>query len=755
VLVLLGVLAAPAVAWAQPPGVVAENTVDGRARLVVTGTGPIAVTVDGQPQPITTTPLVSDGSAMTLVVDTSADGGAGLAPGLGGLVDFALAAPPTTRTALVTDTTPPAVVAALQSGPAGVLTGLSGITPRGERQTVAALDLAVAQLPPEPDSPRLVVLYTSGAGTAVAADDLAARLRADGVVLAVVTTADDGYWGAVAAGTGGVAVAARPAGVVDAFGQVATALRTRSLVTLPAPERSPTAAVVRVGAQPVDTVLPSAAQRVSPVVVGAGVVLGVVVLMLAVAALAGLWRRLRQVRHAHEWAAPQAARGRRRRRLRRVGNIPDLDAAPTVARGRVRAAIDYALAMGEPVVVRPADGRAGVGVTTEMVEFAHHYREAYDVVWWIAARDPQLVGDQMARLAEALGVAAPADPADKAAAAALAALRQGRRWLLIFDDAGSRHDLARFLPDGAGHVLVGATDPGWAARSVAVPPFTRAESITLLQARTDGLTATDADRVAAALCDVPLDVAMAGATLAATGMSVDAYLAAVAEHVSAAWAVAFDRLADDDPPALALLTFVAWLGPEPTPTDLLAGAADHLPAPLATSDPGQLSATLGRRGLARFDGKSLQLHPVPAAHLVRRTAEERPDGAGWATWVVRLLRAAVPPDPDDPASWPTWRRLLPHVLAATDPGRPLDDVAVEVGWLLHQAAGFLRARGEQESARALLEDAHDLYRRRLGPDHPETRAAARGLADNLRALGRHDQARRVPQDARADDAPSG
>ena len=89
---------------------------------------------------------------------------------------------------------------------------------------------------------------------------------------------------------------------------------------------------------------------------------------------------------------------------------------------------------------------------------------------------------------------------------------------------------------------------------------------------------------------------------------------------------------------------------------------------------------------------------------------------------------------------------MPHVLAATDPSRPLDDVAVEVGWLLHQAAGFLRARGEQESARALLEDAHDLYRRRLGPDHPETRTAAHALADNLRALGHPDQAQRLLED---------
>ena len=219
--------------------------------------------------------------------------------------------------------------------------------------------------------------------------------------------------------------------------------------------------------------------------------------------------------------------------------------------------------------------------------------------------------------------------------------------------------------------------------------------------------------------------------------------------------VAFDRLAADEPPALALLTLFAWLGPEPVPQDLLAEHPDQLPPALAGHDLSQLTATLARRGLIRVDEQGVQLHRVPAAHLVRRTADERPGGAGWATWAVRLLHAAVPPDPTDPTSWPAWRRLIPHVLAATDPGRPLDDVAVEVGGLLHQAAVFLQARGEQESARALLEDAHDLYRRKLGRDHAQTRSAARALADNLRALGHPDHARRVLEDARADGAEPG
>jgi hypothetical protein len=121
----------------------------------------------------------------------------------------------------------------------------------------------------------------------------------------------------------------------------------------------------------------------------------------------------------------------------------------------------------------------------------------------------------------------------------------------------------------------------------------------------------------------------------------------------------------------------------------------------------------------------------------------RGENGGRAAAAVRLLRATAPANPDSP----TWRTLLPHVLVATDPARRLDDVVLEVGWLLHSAGTYLWARGEPQAARALFEDAHGLYRRRLGPDHPDTLAAARTLADDLEALGDHEHARRVRQDA--------
>jgi hypothetical protein len=49
--------------------------------------------------------------------------------------------------------------------------------------------------------------------------------------------------------------------------------------------------------------------------------------------------------------------------------------------------------------------------------------------------------------------------------------------------------------------------------------------------------------------------------------------------VAAAWSIGFDGLRASHPTALDLLTLLAWLGPEPVPTNLLVcGEADRLEA---------------------------------------------------------------------------------------------------------------------------------------------------------------------------------
>ena len=106
------------------------------------------------------------------------------------------------------------------------------------------------------------------------------------------------------------------------------------------------------------------------------------------------------------------------------------------------------LQAGRRALLCPTVGRAGTGATTAMVEFAHRHSDDYDLVWWIRATDPELVPDQLAALAETLGVAGTDDDAETAAARALRALRQRDRCLIVFDDAASRPRLTRCFPPG-------------------------------------------------------------------------------------------------------------------------------------------------------------------------------------------------------------------------------------------------------------------------------------------------------------------
>ena len=99
-----------------------------------------------------------------------------------------------------------------------------------------------------------------------------------------------------------------------------------------------------------------------------------------------------------------------------------------------------------------------------------------------------------------------------------------------------------------------------------------------------------------------------------------------------------------------------------------------------------------------------------------------------------------------PPIWPVWRQLLPHVLVATDSHRTLTGVEEDIGWLLHHAASYLRARGEAALARPLLERAWDLRRSLLGEDHPDALESAAGLVPVLWEVGQYERARELGED---------
>jgi len=332
-------------------------------------------------------------------------------------------------------------------------------------------------------------------------------------------------------------------------------------------------------------------------------------------------------------------------------------------------------------VVRVVTGMAGIGKTTIALEYAHHRSAEFDIAWWIHAEDPESILEQLAELAHIICPEPPPE-ARSAVARLFAELNRRRRWLIVFDSVESPRDLKEMMPTGSGQVLITSRNPSWhnEARPVRMDGFARVESVALLCGRVPGLSAGDADRVAEALGDLPLAVDQAASLLADTHFDAEDYLRLLKEKTSqilghdsvgaypltlaASWEVAFDRLADDDPVALDLLTLTAWCEPDPLPLDVAAEYPETFPDDLRTlvMDEVALAGCVGlltNRSMAELNGRSLSMHRVPAALLRGRTelSADAVEG-GWQRVQQRLLGRVLPEEAwRSSAMWPQHLHL--------------------------------------------------------------------------------------------------
>ncbi len=248
-------LPAPAVAAEVPLPVAAVLSGGGQTSLVVdlgaagrSGRRSVVVTRDGVAERAELIPVMSDGLAVALVVDTSADGARTLPSWLSAAARFILEAPATARCVVISAGAPASVTEPLP-GPAAAVRVLDEVRATGGgRDTAAALDLAVRQFPGTEAGRRVVVLYTTGADAGgESAEALGARLRAAGTILVVVGSADTGrFWPDAAAATGGFFAPAADPVVVPALDQVETTLRGRYLVRFPTPPVLPARVSVRI-----------------------------------------------------------------------------------------------------------------------------------------------------------------------------------------------------------------------------------------------------------------------------------------------------------------------------------------------------------------------------------------------------------------------------------------------------------------------------------------------------------------------------
>ncbi|WP_031063787.1 FxSxx-COOH system tetratricopeptide repeat protein [Streptomyces sp. NRRL WC-3742] len=404
--------------------------------------------------------------------------------------------------------------------------------------------------------------------------------------------------------------------------------------------------------------------------------------------------------------------------------------ASFIGRGRVLELLRNRFT-GGPAAVRSQVlyGLGGAGKSEIAGEYAHRFKAAYDVVWWVPAEDPANIPAELAKLAPRLGVPGSDDVAHTAAAV-LDALRRGQphsRWLLVFDNASTPEELAPWLPAGAsgGHVLITSRNQGWSKHAglVEVDVFLREESVRLLRRFNHGLSAEDAEQIASRLGDLPLAVGQAAVWLQETPMRIADYLgeldraltemlertalhAADYPHSAAATLrISVEELRRMNAPAAQILEICAFLGPDAIPMRLLYSRAVvralKLP-PRAPRDKlaiGELLRAINRFGLARTDqgSETITVHRLVQAVLRDQVGDARQ--AELREVVHAALAAANPGDPDVPTYWAEYSELLPHLW----PSGAVDSADEDVRQWIIDSVRYQWKRSLHEAGRELAE----------------------------------------------------
>ncbi|MGW2786651.1 FxSxx-COOH system tetratricopeptide repeat protein [Streptomyces populi] len=436
--------------------------------------------------------------------------------------------------------------------------------------------------------------------------------------------------------------------------------------------------------------------------------------------------------------------------------------AQFVGRSQTLDQLDAALSTPGAVLVH---GLGGIGKSTLAAHWAATRPHGCAPVRWITADSPAGIQQGLAGLATALQPAlAQALPAEELTEYGLQWLASHTGWLLVLDNVNDPADVSRLIAraHGGRFLITSRLTTAWSnAATVRLDVLDETESLALLTRITTTAGPRDLDG-AADLCTelghLPLAIDQAAAYLAQNPLTTPrTYLDLLAQHPTAMqgqggattpaqrtiariWDITLDQIATRQPAAADLLRTLAWYAPEDIPTALADGSTDP-PAlnqaiglltayNMITPDPSASALAVHRlvQAIAR----------TPDAHDPHRTREHIDHAYEQAT---SNLCNALPLTLYDPATWPTWRTLLPHIDALADHTAPDTDTS-RTAFLLDEAGQFLAGQGLPARGIVHLQRALTAYERMLGEDHPDTLVSRSNLAAAYDQVG--DLARAIP-----------
>jgi tetratricopeptide (TPR) repeat protein len=425
-------------------------------------------------------------------------------------------------------------------------------------------------------------------------------------------------------------------------------------------------------------------------------------------------------------------------------------------------------------------GMSGVGKTQIAAEYIYRFQAAYDVVWWVPADQRGTLRQRLAELASALGIVTGPEYGERIRVVR-DALRRGRphsRWLLILDSADEPDLIADLLPSGTGHVLITSQNREWTEYNTArieIPVYTRQESIAFIRRRATRLDEESANLLAEALEDLPLLLDQTAGWLNDSTMSVEEYVelletesdVEVGLRVAAdfpmtfqtAWSILLNRLRETVPESVDLLRLCVFFAPGTIPVGLLRDASlQDWPEKLKDlmNDPLRWNAavkklvqysvvqteTHGATGYDNSVGAEL-LHMHRMVHQTVRDGMGELDREEFSRVVQGVLASADPGGPDNPANWPRYAEIAPHLKSAN----VLESNDPAIHRLVQHCVRYMFQSGEYQAGLKLSERALEAWRLSLGETDPKVYDVVLNRGNLLRATGEYREAARIERAA--------
>ncbi|WP_371614234.1 tetratricopeptide repeat protein [Streptomyces sp. NBC_00454] len=450
---------------------------------------------------------------------------------------------------------------------------------------------------------------------------------------------------------------------------------------------------------------------------------------------------------------------------RGMNDLPYLP-AHFVGRASELDALDTALRTPGKVHLQAVHGLGGVGKSALAAHWAstrsRSRSRGLKTIRWITADSPAGVQEGLAGLAIALQPAlAKVLTADALAEYALQWLAGHSGWLLVLDNVSDPADIAGLLARAPGgrFLITSRLATTWttATTVIRLDVLDPAESLTLLTDIVNAAGPRDLDGAAelcAGLGHLPLAVRQAAFYLARNPLLTPRdYLdllrqepaetfqrageegrTAAERTVARVWRVTMDRISELQPSAVDLLRTLAWYAPDRIPAHLLDGTA-------APPDVAGAIGLLNGYSMIGVDPATRTLSVHRLVQDLARTPDPDDPHRNWMRVEVDRVRATcllhavvLPMSWREPASWPQWRSLIPHIDALVRNAPDSDDLP-DTADLLNQAGGYLHSQGLADRAVPHHERALAFRERKLGPDHPRTSDSLNNLAAARQAIG--------------------